>query len=222
MSNNQRVLFVIFGLFTIAIIVNVFLSREYFFAASDPTATTENAFSKLIQQLIGNSPSSNELAVGKYVTDASGSSVKDASGSDVVGLGYDASGNPITGTSSVDWQGDIQQIKNMLSNLYSSNGTKVKDKQNCDVVNYNLDSSQQQGCKETDTVEKVKIQSLSSPYTKSACLEQGKHYTGTSNKKPACPYAQAQRMAKTAQPYPIDMNDYIRKDSIPCYGCNIK
>jgi hypothetical protein len=38
---------------------------------------------------------------------------------------------------------------------------------------------------------------------------------------PTCPYANGQNAPK-AQPYPIDMNDYVRKDSIPCWGCNIK
>jgi len=27
--------------------------------------------------------------------------------------------------------------------------------------------------------------------------------------------------ASNAMPYNIDMNDYVKKDSIPCYGCNI-
>lgn len=36
-----------------------------------------------------------------------------------------------------------------------------------------------------------------------------------------CPYA-ASQAAGNPVPYPIDMNDYIRKDSIPCYGCTLK
>lgn len=35
-----------------------------------------------------------------------------------------------------------------------------------------------------------------------------------------CPYAQGQ--VPSPLPYPIDMNDYIRKDSIPCWGCKLK
>ena len=27
--------------------------------------------------------------------------------------------------------------------------------------------------------------------------------------------------ASDAMPYGIDMNDYVKKDSVPCYGCNI-
>jgi hypothetical protein len=39
-----------------------------------------------------------------------------------------------------------------------------------------------------------------------------------------CPYAQGQTSSAnvTPQPFPIDMNDYIRKDSIPCWGCTLK
>jgi hypothetical protein len=28
-------------------------------------------------------------------------------------------------------------------------------------------------------------------------------------------------VASNAMPYGVDMNDYIKKDSIPCYGCNL-
>jgi hypothetical protein len=42
-----------------------------------------------------------------------------------------------------------------------------------------------------------------------------------------CPYAQGQSQTQLDPslqpiPYPIDMNDYIRKDSIPCWGCTLK
>jgi len=237
MTNNQRVVFVILGLFTIAIIINVFLSRENFFAtdtsgnhvktdSSGNTIDTGSAFSKLIQQLLGQTPSSAQLGLGNQYTDSTNldDSVLDDSTavSEIDGVSYDISGNPLTvfkSSSALDWQGDIEQIKNMLTNLAYSKNTNVTDTQNSDIVNYNLDLSQQQGCEAPKTQKPIP---LSSPFIESPCLEQGKHYTGSTNQPPACPYAQAQQMAKTAKPYPIDMNDYIRKDSIPCYGCNIK
>jgi hypothetical protein len=48
-------------------------------------------------------------------------------------------------------------------------------------------------------------------------LVQGQDY----RTDPSCPYANGQKQPK-AEPYPIDMNDYVRKDSIPCWGCTLK
>lgn len=48
-------------------------------------------------------------------------------------------------------------------------------------------------------------------------LVQGQDY----RTDPSCPYANGQMQPK-AEPYPIDMNDYVRKDSIPCWGCTLK
>jgi hypothetical protein len=47
-------------------------------------------------------------------------------------------------------------------------------------------------------------------------LAQGKWFRTADNE--SCPYAAGQKPI----PYPIDMNDYIRKDSIPCWGCTLK
>ena len=54
----------------------------------------------------------------------------------------------------------------------------------------------------------------------SDALQQGSWFRGT-DASAACPYAAGQQ-PQTPEPYPIDMNDYIRKDSIPCYGCTLK
>jgi hypothetical protein len=48
-------------------------------------------------------------------------------------------------------------------------------------------------------------------------LVQGQDY----RTDPTCPYANGQNPPK-AEPYPIDMNEYVRKDSIPCWGCTLK
>jgi hypothetical protein len=55
------------------------------------------------------------------------------------------------------------------------------------------------------------------PKVKSDALEQGSWFRSATDQ--GCPYADGQQ---TAQPYPIDMNDYIRKDKIPCWGCTLK
>jgi hypothetical protein len=66
------------------------------------------------------------------------------------------------------------------------------------------------------------------PAVKTNALAQGSWFQKAA---PACPYAQGQAQAQgdaqfdpTIQPIPnpIDMNDYIRKDSIPCWGCTLK
>jgi hypothetical protein len=63
---------------------------------------------------------------------------------------------------------------------------------------------------------------------KSDALAQGSWFQKASQ---GCPYAQGEAQAQgDAQfdpslqpiPNPIDMNDYIRKDSIPCWSCNLK
>ena len=56
----------------------------------------------------------------------------------------------------------------------------------------------------------------------SDALQQGSWFRGAdTSASGGCPYAAGQQ-GQTAEPYPIDMNDYIRKDSIPCYGCTLK
>ena len=55
-------------------------------------------------------------------------------------------------------------------------------------------------------------------------LEQGKWFR-TAADGGSCPYAQSQQMAVGAEPVPVppfNMDDYIRKDSIPCWACTLK
>lgn len=59
--------------------------------------------------------------------------------------------------------------------------------------------------------------SAAAPQANSDGLVQGQDY----RTDPSCPYANGQNLPK-AEPYPIDMNEYVRKDSIPCWGCNLK
>lgn len=55
------------------------------------------------------------------------------------------------------------------------------------------------------------------PDVNSDALQQGSWF----RKDQGCPYA-ASQAALAPMANPIDMNDYIRKDSIPCYGCTLK
>lgn len=56
----------------------------------------------------------------------------------------------------------------------------------------------------------------STPKVNSDCLQQGSWFRTEDS---SCPYAKSQQQLSTN---PVDMSQYIRKDSIPCYGCNIK
>lgn len=60
------------------------------------------------------------------------------------------------------------------------------------------------------------------PKVSTNSLEQGSWFRNASQE--GCPYAMGQQVDANAQPvpFPIDMNDYVRKDSIPCWGCNLK
>lgn len=83
-----------------------------------------------------------------------------------------------------------------------------KDMQNKDIANRSTNTDSEDSKKKTDFV--------------SNALAQGQWFRGAATESSAgCPYAMGQQ-GQGAEPYPIDMNDYIRKDSIPCYGCNLK
>ena len=81
-----------------------------------------------------------------------------------------------------------------------------KDKQNKDIVDRSTDSDAKDSKKKTDFL--------------SNALAQGQWFRGA-EQAAGCPYATGQQ-GQAPEPYPIDMNDYVRKDSIPCYGCNLK
>jgi hypothetical protein len=56
------------------------------------------------------------------------------------------------------------------------------------------------------------------PLTTSDGLQQGQWFRGSSDG--ACPYAMGQQ--SDIRFAPVDMSEYIRKDSIPCWGCTLK
>jgi hypothetical protein len=73
---------------------------------------------------------------------------------------------------------------------------------------------------EDRSTETLKPQAASKPISDS--LAQGSWFRNASEE--GCPYAMGQQADPNAQPvpFPIDMNDYVRKDSIPCWACNLK
>jgi hypothetical protein len=94
----------------------------------------------------------------------------------------------------------------------------VSDEINAQLAKYKL------GPKDVQNVNVVDRKTTPvTPETKAAssdALEQGKWFRNEAS--PNCPYATGQQATGFPQPNPIDMNEYVRKDSIPCWGCNLK
>ena len=85
--------------------------------------------------------------------------------------------------------------------------------QNKNILNYSLDQTSQQPV--------TRANPIVNPDTPS--LQQGADYSGNSGiNKASSAYAVSQQAARRAEPCPVDLNDYIRKDSIPCYACTLK
>jgi len=85
--------------------------------------------------------------------------------------------------------------------------------QNNNILNYSLDRVSQQPV--------TRANPIVNPDTPS--LQQGADYSGNSGiNKASSAYAVSQQVARRAEPCPVDLNDYIRKDSIPCYACTLK
>jgi serine/threonine protein kinase len=98
---------------------------------------------------------------------------------------------------------DIKKvIRDEISQEFAALKLGPKDKVNDSLSSRSMDTITPDGCK-----------------TNSNALEQGSWFRTAAEE--GCPYAQGQQ--PTTKPViPIDMNDYIRKDSIPCWGCKLK
>ena len=104
----------------------------------------------------------------------------------------------------------VEDIKKTIrEEIQSALGTVKKGPK--DSVNKKLED------RSTDA---MKPKAPSKPISNS--LAQGSWFRNASEE--GCPYAMGQQVDSNAQPvpFPIDMNDYIRKDSIPCWACNLK
>jgi hypothetical protein len=90
---------------------------------------------------------------------------------------------------------------------------QLPNRQSNDVLNYSLDPAAQQATAIIDP-----IVDPDTPF-----LQQGAGYSGNSGiNNASSAYAVGQQAARRAEPCPVDLNDYIRKDSIPCYACTLK
>jgi hypothetical protein len=90
----------------------------------------------------------------------------------------------------------------------------VKDQQNKELLTYKMDKQSQQKCNNDDTP--TDCDSSMTP-----ALAQGTDYSGA-NGSVSSSYGLGQTSSKNAKPCPYDINEYVRKDSIPCWGCSLK
>jgi hypothetical protein len=153
-------------------------------------------FSELVKSLMAYGPvttsSSDELLKAQYNT-----------------KGQSINSSNISGTPSSKKKEDhasIDDIKKVIRDEISQEFAALKIGPK-DKVNDSLSS------RSTDTI------APSACKTNSNALEQGSWFRTAAEE--GCPYAQGQQ-ATTNPVVPIDMSEYIRKDSIPCWGCKLK
>jgi hypothetical protein len=98
---------------------------------------------------------------------------------------------------------DIKKvIRDEISHEFAALKLGPKDTVNDSLSSRSMDTIPPDGCK-----------------TNSNALEQGSWFRTAAEE--GCPYAQGQQPTTTPI-VPIDMSEYIRKDSIPCWGCKLK
>jgi hypothetical protein len=166
--------------------------------AATATATSQPAgtkFSELVQALIAYGGLSNKSATPSL-------SQQQQPTPDATSM---TKASQISSAANVD---DIRKVvRDELSEQLKAVKTGPKD-----VVNEDISK------RATEPVKPV------TPIVKTNALAQGSWFQ---NAAQGCPYAQGQAQTQfdpSLQPIPnpIDMNDYIRKDSIPCWGCTLK
>lgn len=153
-------------------------------------------FSELVQSLLSYAPQTQ----GAQTITILPVEQATASASDLLATPSDASLGSNIGPSFFDKIRGIvhDEVSGQLSNVAMG----PKDTQNAKLADRNASP----------------VETKVSSEVNSDALQQGADYRSSSE----CPYAQGQAPGGAVMPYPIDMNDYIRKDSIPCWGCTLK
>jgi len=149
-------------------------------------------FSELVQSLLSYSPQQQQMQVVEVLPIQAST----ASASDLLGAPTD---------SATHGSNFFDKIRGIVHDEVSGQlgaGSNVKDHQNKAIADRSSDIYT------TDAPDKMSSDSL----------QQGQDYQTDKD----CPYAHGQTSGKNVDPYPIDMNDYIRKDRIPCWGCTLK
>jgi hypothetical protein len=153
-------------------------------------------FSELVKSLISYGPftksSADDLLKTQYNTNGQSINSSNISGT--------PSSKKKEEHASID---DIKKvIREEISQEFAALKLGPKDKANDTLSSRTMDTITPDGCK-----------------TNSNALEQGSWFRTAAEE--GCPYAQGQQ-ATTTPVAPIDMSEYIRKDSIPCWGCKLK
>ncbi len=176
---------------------------------AESTATTATAssaapvgykFSELVEMLLTYSPTRHierqNQRQDKQLT---------STAADLLNTQYAAAGT--TGTSAMTSNVFMEQIRGVVRDELKGLKEGPKDAVNKELVNR--------------ATEVVKNGSCGSSESSSNSLTQGKWFRTATDAK--CPYANGQQMASASEPVPpFNMNDYIRKDSIPCWACTLK
>jgi hypothetical protein len=252
MSSSIHILIILAGVFLVAVLLNVYMLRENFSSFNITKLTVVKDESGNTVGTSESSENSPLIDPNGNLVEVSPSGVPvDNKGNpvlrDVYGnyLSVDAEGNVIIkdapeiqisdNVSSPSLkQGNTfsQLIKQLVSgsstkkngdlSLSDDSGKLEKPEipvditpgsQSNNILNYSLDQASQQ-----PTTTANPIVNPDTPF-----LQQGADYSGNSGiNKASSAYAVAQQEARRAEPCPVDLNDYIRKDSIPCYACTLK
>ncbi len=169
--------------------------------AAAPTPATSVAsnsnlkFSELVQSLVSFSPLSGprQQAVATPVVPASPSTNLTSTADDLLATPSDV---VLTGSNVPSFFDKIRGIiREEVQGQMSNVAYTPKDAQSAKVASRSAE-----------------VVTCETPTTNSDALQQGSWF----RQDQGCPYASSQVAA------PFDMNEYIRKDSIPCYGCTLK
>lgn len=161
-------------------------------------------FSELVEMLLTYSPSRHaERATQRQDKQLT------STAADLLNTQYAAAGT--AGASAMTSNAFMEQIRGVVRDELKGIKEGPKDAANKDLANR--------------ATEVVKNGSCGSTKQTTNSLEQGKWFRTATDAK--CPYANGQQMASESEPVPtpvppFNMNDYIRKDSIPCWACNLK
>jgi hypothetical protein len=174
-------------------------------APAPPTMQTQSGlkFSELIQTLLSYSPMAapGTIAPGLSVSGPLGATPNAKLTSTTADLLATPSDAILTGSNAPNFFDKLRGIvREEVKGQFSNVAYTPKDVQSAKVI----DRSTAPVLANTPTVN-------------SDALQQGSWF----RQDQGCPYAASQG-GGNPMPYPIDMNDYIRKDSIPCYGCTLK
>lgn len=172
---------------------------------STSTITTPSGlkFSELIQTLLSYSPlaAPGQIAPGLSVSGPLGTTANAKLTSTTTDLLATPSDALLSGSNAPTFFDKIRGIvREEVKGQFSNVAYTPKDVQNAKVA----DRSTEPITSKTAEVN-------------SDALQQGSWF----RQDQGCPYATSQAPGNPIA-YPIDMNDYIRKDSIPCYGCTLK